>query len=172
MWKPESVGDVIAEREFVLKRKSRRAGRVRVRFGRPIKGRGVSSRDPWWCPVEVTGAGLDRFCPVAGIDSLQALILALEFVTRILPAEAQRKGLRIEWLGDSERIVLARHSLSREVESCIFALFSTLRDTAAILASDYHGDARATRALRRIISSALPVTRRPVRRRKSRKRTS
>lgn len=154
MWKPESVGDVIAERNFVLTKSSGRRARLRVRFGRPVKGKGTFQRDPWWCPIEVKGAGLDSFRSVAGIDSLQALILALELVTRVLPTEAERAGFRIEWLGDSERIVLAKHTLSREVESSLWSMFCTMKDVASILASDEAAERQATRALRAIVGAA------------------
>jgi hypothetical protein len=161
LWKPDSVGAIIAERAFVVTRGSRKAGRVRVRFGQPVQGQGGKARDPWWCPVEVHGSGLDSFHPIAGIDSLQSLILALEFVTRVLPNAAERRGLRIEWLGDTERIVLARHALSREIEGALLTLFVTLRDTAAILASDQSAELRATKSLRRIVNAAQPKGARP-----------
>jgi hypothetical protein len=168
LWKPESVGAVIAEREFVLARPSGRKARVTVRFGRPVIGKGASRRDPWWCPVEVRGAGFDSFRPVAGIDSLQALILALEFISRVLPDEVERAGFRIEWLGDSEKIVLARHALSREVENAMLSLLVTLRDVAAILSSNDKDERRATEALRRIVNAAQ-FGRRPRRTKRVRK---
>jgi hypothetical protein len=158
MWKPEAVGDVIAEREFTARKSSGRKASIRVRFGRPVKEQGGAERDPWWCPVEVKGAGLDSFRPVAGLDSLQALILALELVTQVLPQEAARIGMRIEWLGHSERLVLARHSLSREMDSALLTLFGTVRDVSAILASDDKEERRATMALQAIVESAQPWT--------------
>jgi hypothetical protein len=156
MWKPESVGEVIAEREFALTSPSGRNARIRIRFGKPVRGKGTSRRDPWWCPVEVRGAGLDSFHPVAGIDSLQALILALEFVSRVLPDKVEGEGLRMEWLGDTERLVLARHALSRGVEDAMLSLFVTLRDVAATLSSNEKDERRATVALRRIVNAAKP----------------
>jgi hypothetical protein len=156
MWKPEAIGDVIAERAFTARRPSGRKSITKVRFGRPIRGVGVSARDPWWCPVEVRGAGLDSFRPVAGIDSLQSLILALELVTRVLPTEAARAGLRIEWLGDAERLVLARHVLSREAESSLLCLFGALREASSILALDHAQERRATDALRAIVKVVRP----------------
>lgn len=96
LWKPKSIGDVIAEREVTLTRPSGRKARLRVRFGRPVRRDKASADDPWWCPVEVNGAGLDSFRPVAGSDSLQALVLALELVAEVLPHEIQRAGLKIE----------------------------------------------------------------------------
>jgi len=154
MWQPESVGDVIAERDFLLTSRSGRKARIRVRFGRPVRGKGASRRDPWWCPVEVKGAGFDSFRPIAGIDSLQALILALELASRVLPDEVERAGFRLEWLGDSERLVLARHALSREAEEAMLSLFVTLRDVAATISSNDKEERRATEALRRIVTAA------------------
>ena len=153
MWKPDGLGTVIAEREFVVRKASGRAVRVRVRFGQPVKGRGGTKRDPWWCPVETKGAGLDSFRPVAGIDSLQALILALDLITRVLPMEAERVGLRLEWLGDTERLVLARQAFARSTESAMLSLFGLLRDVGAILSSDRKSEEQATAALRAIVAS-------------------
>lgn len=151
MWKPHSVGDVIAERDFVLTGRAGRKARLRVRFGKPVRNPHGSPREPWWCPVEVKGAALDSFRPIAGIDSLQALILALELASRVLPDEAERKGFRMTWLGDSERLVLARHALSREVENGVLTLFGILRDVAATLSASDKEQRRATEALRRIV---------------------
>jgi len=48
-----------------------------------------------------------RLRPIPGEDSLQALVLAFEFVTHVLPVEAQRAGGHLEWLGERERLVFA-----------------------------------------------------------------
>jgi hypothetical protein len=147
LWRPDVVGVVVAEREFLARDRSGRSTRVRVRIGQPVKGKGGTKRDPWWCPVEIKGGGLDSFRPVAGIDSLQALVLALELLTRILPLEADRVGLRITWLGDDERLVLARHALARGSEDAMLTLFGLLRDVAAILSPDMKSERQATEAL-------------------------
>jgi hypothetical protein len=153
MWKPEKLGEVVAERTFVARNGSKRSVRIVVRFGRPVRGKGVPRHDPWWCPVEIKGAGLDSFRPIAGVDSLQALVLALDQVTVILPQGAARKGLRIDWLGDTERLVLARHALGRGTEGAMMALFGLLRDVAAILSADGDSERRTTAALRAIVKS-------------------
>lgn len=161
MWKPKSVGAVIAERTFVAtgsiaRGSGRNKARVSVRFGQPVLEQGASKHDPWWCPVEVKGAGLDSFQSIAGVDSLQALILALEFVTRVLPQEAEKKGLRIEWLGDAERLVLARHVLSRDAEGALYQLLNILRDLAGILSSDRATERKAFEAVRALVNAGLP----------------
>ena len=107
MWRPRRLGKAIAERRLRLVRPRRRAAIVTVRFGRPVRSPRPERGDPWWCPVEIEGLGKRRLNPIAGEDSLQALVLALEFVTQLLPLEAERAGAQIEWLGERERLVFA-----------------------------------------------------------------
>jgi hypothetical protein len=171
LWRPETLGEVIAERDFVLRRASGRNAKVRVRFGKPVLDSGASRGDPWWCPVEVRGAGLDSFRPVAGLDSLQALILALDLVSRTLPQEAERRGFRLDWLGDSERLVLARQALSRDLENGLLSLAMMLRDLATILSADESAERRAKQAIRRIVRQAEGRTDRSTRPKKRLART-
>ncbi len=107
MWRPRRLGKVIAERKLRLIRSRRAANAVSVRFGQPIRSPRPQRGDPWWCPVEVIGLGNRRLTPIAGEDSLQALVLALEFVTNVLPLDAQRAGGHLDWLGERERLVFA-----------------------------------------------------------------
>jgi hypothetical protein len=107
MWRPRRLGKAVAERRFRLVGPRRRAAIVTVRFGRPVRSPRPERGDPWWCPVEIEGLGKTRVNPIAGEDSLQALVLALEFVTQLLPLEAARAGTQIEWLGERERLVFA-----------------------------------------------------------------
>jgi hypothetical protein len=107
MWRPKSIGDVIAERRLLLSRRRKRRTTVIVKFGRPVRGSRADKRDPWWCPVQIRGLGPTRVRTVAGEDSLQALILALEFVAAVVPAEAERVDGQLEWLGERERLVFA-----------------------------------------------------------------
>jgi hypothetical protein len=91
-----------------------------VRAPRPERG------DPWWCPVQISGLGGRRLETVAGEDSLQALILALEFASRELPLEAGRAGGQLQWLGERESLVFANTLMSsllaRGLENCIAGL--------------------------------------------------
>lgn len=107
MWRPRRLGRVIAERKLRLVRPRRPHGVVIVRFGQPVRTPSPRPGDPWWCPVEITGLGKRSLRPIAGEDSLQALVLAFEFVTNILPVEAERAYGRLDWLGERERLVFA-----------------------------------------------------------------
>jgi uncharacterized protein DUF6968 len=112
VWRPRRLGRIIAERKLRFIRSRRPARVVFVRFGQPVRGRWPRRGDPWWCPVEVTGLGKRSLRPIAGEDSLQALILALEFVTNVLPVEAERAHGHLEWLGERERLVFANTLLA------------------------------------------------------------
>src|SRR5881392_2597568 len=107
MWRPRRLGKAVAERRLRLVRPRRRAAIVTVRFGRPVRSPRPERGDPWWCPIQVAGLGKRQLRPIAGEDSLQALVLALEFVTHTLPMEAERAGGHLEWLGVRERLVFA-----------------------------------------------------------------
>jgi hypothetical protein len=87
-----------------------------VKFGRPIRSPRPQRGDPWWCPVQISGLGKRRLEPVAGEDSLQALILAFEFASRVLPLEAERGGGHLQWLGERENLVFANTLLSTLLE--------------------------------------------------------
>ena len=98
MWRPESIGEVIAERTFDLRRGNRKVDRVTVVVGRPVRAPGGGSREPWWCPVRITGGGIDLYRPIAGDDSLQALVQGLEFTADILPEQADSLRAGLDWL--------------------------------------------------------------------------
>jgi hypothetical protein len=107
MWRPRKLGTVIAERRLTFARRRKPARTVSVRFGRPVRSPQPRRGDPWWCPVEITGLGKSDLRSIAGEDSLQSLVLALEFATRVVPFEAERAGGHLEWLGERERLVFA-----------------------------------------------------------------
>jgi len=154
MWQPKSIGDVIAERGCALRRGSRRIGRVLVTFGTPVRSPTPEKGDPWWCPVRIKGPKFDVMRSIAGLDSLQALILALEFATQILPHEAKRMGGEVVWLDDQERIVFARQSLARASEEAIIVLLSRLKAVAEILDS---GDKKSRHAAKRSIDALAAI---------------
>ena len=122
MWRPESLGDVIAERVCDLRRGGRKVGRVTITFGRPVRAPNPESRDPWWCPVRISGSGIELFRPIPGDDSLQALILGLEFAADILPEQAKSLRGRLDWLGQPENLILARQAGKTDPENAFAAL--------------------------------------------------
>lgn len=127
MWRPRKLGSAIAERRLKFAGPRKRARIVSIRFGRPVRSPQPDRGDPWWCPVEITGLGKRKLRPIAGEDSLQALVLALEFVTHVLPTEAERAGGHVEWLGERERRLVFANTLlvglaSRAVQNLVEGL--------------------------------------------------
>jgi hypothetical protein len=105
--------------------------------------------------VQITGLGKRRLEKVPGEDSLQALILALEFAARTLPAEADRVGAHLQWLGERENLVFANTFMSgileRNLENCI----TGLADAVGVLENGRSGRAakRLAQRLRVLITS-------------------
>jgi len=89
-----SASDVIASRSVDLQKPSGERVPFRVEFG-PVYEAGRDFR----CQVKFYGWG-DSPPDIAGRDSLQALILAVELVHAIL-AEFVRRGGRVLWPGTS-----------------------------------------------------------------------
>jgi hypothetical protein len=155
VWRPRALGRVIAERTLRLDRPGRRSTVVRVKFGRPVRAPRPERGDPWWCPVQISGLGRRQLEKVPGEDSLQALTLALEFVSRVLPVEADRAGARLQWLGERESLVFANtftsSLLTRSLQNCITAL----ADAVDVLEHAGAGAAARTmaRRLRALVAS-------------------
>lgn len=97
IWKPDTIGDVIAQRKLTLQRGGKERP-VLLQVGRPVRSPKSSRRDPWWCPIELEGLGKDQHFAIAGQDALQALVLALQFVEAVLPHDARELGGRLYWL--------------------------------------------------------------------------
>jgi uncharacterized protein DUF6968 len=135
VWRPRRLGSVIAERRIKLVRRRKPARIVVVRFGRPLRSPRAVRQDPWWCPVEITGLGKRTLRSIAGEDSLQALILAFQFVTLVLPAEAKRSARRIEWLGERESLVFANTHLLNMASEALENLVGGLAKAVAVLES-------------------------------------
>jgi len=97
VWRPEALGEVIAERQATFEL-DHRSHVVYLRFGKPVYPPNPAEGDPWWCPLQVEGLGSGEIRPIAGEDSLQALLLALRFARDHLQAEAERLGGRVYWI--------------------------------------------------------------------------
>jgi hypothetical protein len=131
MWRPSVLGELVAERQLVLQRPGEPPDTVVVRFGRPVRAPVPEDPETWWCPVQVIGLGTNRITSLPGVDSLQALVLALEFVTNTLPDAATEAGGTINWLGETEQPVFAS---TRQIEQFSRAHIELLRGLETALA--------------------------------------
>jgi len=157
VWRPRRLGSIIAERRLKLVRRRKPARTVVVRFGRPVRSPRPERNDPWWCPVEITGLGKRTLKSIAGEDSLQTLVLAFQFVTLVLPAEAERAGGRIEWLDERESLVFANTLLLNMASEALENLVGGLAKAVGVLENrdTRHGAAtrKVARQLRALIAS-------------------
>ena len=96
------LGGVIADRTYQWQRGKSR-GDLTVRIGAP--GRDPRPGGDWLCPVQFSGMPRGQGIPtgvvqIFGVDSVQALTLALGFVQTILAHSASR--LSITWLDSTD----------------------------------------------------------------------
>jgi hypothetical protein len=87
----DTVGEVIATRTLSLVDVPSRE--LRVKIGKPQ----LSEHNDYYCPIQVTGIGDESVHSVVGIDSIQALELAMRFLgTTLQHLNTQHRG-RIRW---------------------------------------------------------------------------
>lgn len=68
---------------------------VQVQIGKPEQHK---NKKEWACEFQIVGLGEDRIRSARGVDSLQALILALEGIWHSL----ERSGRSLTWIGGEE----------------------------------------------------------------------
>jgi hypothetical protein len=105
LWRPETLGEIIAQRELTFRRGDVEACAF-VTFGHPLRAPIDGGTDPWWTPLRIEGLGKTMFTCIAGEDAVQALVLAFRFAESILPNLARRAGGKVEWLGERSRLIL------------------------------------------------------------------
>jgi hypothetical protein len=95
--KLKDVGQVIATRTLHVLGSPQE--RLTVKIGFP---RAVSDGNDFFCPIQIVGDGEDRVFAAMGVDSLQALDLALKSVaTRVDSLNRSLNG-RLRWFEDQE----------------------------------------------------------------------
>lgn len=85
----------IAERTFDLVENGIHRD-LRLRVGTP-----KARENDWVCQIQVVGIEDDHIFEIFGIDSLQALQLAVTFIGSLLKAK-QEDGVEITWLGKTD----------------------------------------------------------------------
>jgi hypothetical protein len=135
MWRPTSIGEVIASRRVKLMGGSKGSS-LKLSIGRPVRDPEGDESEPWFCPISIEGPSIrSELHPIAGVDAFQALILALQLLTDRVVNIAERKGQTAQWLDESERVILGRHILSQTAEDAFYAIFARFWRAARILDS-------------------------------------
>lgn len=105
LWYPKNIGDIFVERKMQVKTKGRKSSPVLVQIGRPIREPSAKKNDPWACPFRIQGFQSDFESRVWGIDSMQALVIALDFVDKVLPLMNAGKEGKVEFLGPGAPLI-------------------------------------------------------------------
>lgn len=88
----ESIGTVIANREFILDK----IKKVSVQIGKPEK---FQNSEDYYCPYQIVGVGDGKIRHAGGIDSIQALLLALKKIGTDLSSLDVYKTGDLKWEG-------------------------------------------------------------------------
>ena len=89
MMAEHGLGEIIAERSFDIKTHGGRNLKIHLKVGRPIK----IEEGHWACPYFYDGIPGEKVRRIHGIDSLQALMLTLKFVTEDFESSANYYGI-------------------------------------------------------------------------------
>ncbi len=127
LWRPAEIGNAIAVRKLSFKARRGRGRSVLVTIGQPVRQPGATSREPWWCPFEISGLGRPELSSAAGEDSVQAMVLALRAIEAALLVRAKHAGGTVDWLGELERPIFAHTFFVEAYEAAIANLVEGLK---------------------------------------------
>jgi Domain of unknown function (DUF6968) len=94
----ESVGQIIAIREFGAIDGSSLTSKVRVLIGKPEE---FPEGPGYYCPFQISGVGPEDIKYAVGIDSVQALQLVMVMIGATLEFYNQELGGVLRWEGSS-----------------------------------------------------------------------
>jgi hypothetical protein len=92
--KLDSVGDLIAARTLVLHQDNGANSEINVLLGKP---RQLPDHQDYFCPYQIKGAGDEKVRYSCGVDSFQALHLALSTLGVELEVLNKQFGGRLRW---------------------------------------------------------------------------
>lgn len=95
----QAYSRTVAERAFVLRAPDAEMP-VRVEFGEPQQDVEVVNGFDWRCPVRITIGSEATVRSIVGVDSLQALQLAVDFARSELVLLLEQPGATLLYLGE------------------------------------------------------------------------
>jgi hypothetical protein len=95
-----ALGQVIAERELSCEKPGEPARTIRVQVGAPVSD--PKYPDNALCPVVLLGFDSEEKWVLGGVDSVQALVLALQALPSCLSVCAKQYGGSLTWLGSPD----------------------------------------------------------------------
>jgi hypothetical protein len=97
LFKPNTIGQIIAERKFTVFGAVDERSEVKVVLGKPEK---LPDGPDFYCPFQIVGMGSDKARCSYGIDAFQAIQLAMTSIGVFLKSLCESEQLRLRWEGD------------------------------------------------------------------------
>jgi hypothetical protein len=97
LFRPNTIGEIIAERTFLVVSTSNEADFVKVLLGRPEK---LPDGPDFYCPFQIVGLGPAKVRCAFGIDGFQVIQLAMTAVGGFLKSLCESEGRQLRWEGD------------------------------------------------------------------------
>ena len=98
--KLENIGEIIAERKFELLREDHDRETIIVLLGKPQHI--PDDADFYGCPYQIKRANSEKIMTICGVDSFQALQLAINTVGVELEVIRKDSGGQLIWDGDDK----------------------------------------------------------------------
>lgn len=90
----DDIGEVIAERQLLMKSRDGPVTAITVKLGRPVPFPDDSS---YYAPFQVIGAGSEEVKYAGGVDAFQALQLAMKLIRIYLNSLAIECSCELSW---------------------------------------------------------------------------
>src|SRR4051812_13579392 len=89
---------VVARRILERQGRAGATSEIVIEIGKPARDRAPDGH--WYCPYRIIRVERTRVVPIFGIDSMQALIMALALLSTEVAIHGEKEGWR--WLGGSQ----------------------------------------------------------------------
>lgn len=96
LFKPNTIGEVIAERKLSIVTGPQTEAVVKVLLGKPEK---LPDGPDFYCPFQIVGLGPERVRCAYGIDAFQAIQLAITAIGAFLKSLSESGGGTLRWEG-------------------------------------------------------------------------
>jgi hypothetical protein len=92
----------LLERVFASIDSNGKSQSVSLKVWKPYAVPGTVDNPTWRCPFQITGLGSDTVKEIPGIDTLDALLMALRMAEARIISDSQTYGKRIFWQNEEE----------------------------------------------------------------------
>jgi len=148
---PQDIGTIVAERELTLTTEQGER-KVFLRLSQPFLETAGEGHPFWRCWLQFEGIGpTSAVHPVAGVDSLQTIVLGLDLARKLLAHEAKKAGGTISAYDDLDIISPSAKLLDFYGEAAGEALKAVRQAESELRAASDPGLRRLHAEMRRLV---------------------